>query len=252
MSKIIKSILLTVLTLSGIPHSYGQELSKEQIQLIANNLLISKAYHTGIKKILPPVNDVQVVLLDLPYREFPGIIIIHRDKETKSWKRVFECLSPGIQDKSSGLLDWHTKGEGVDFMIGDVKTYDFQDKKVRAVIETTLKKDGPVVIPYQNFIHMNTSGDSNPEGFMPYTIDKTQYFDFANILFDNRYKNYPAGNCTMFDSPAITDCAFKFENNLYTITATTNTNQIWTYTFEAVDTQNRYLLHKKITVKKMQ
>jgi hypothetical protein len=231
--------------------NYAQDLNNEQIRSIAAHLLISKNYKLHVKKVLPVINGVQVVALDMPYREFPSIIIINKDKSSGKWVRVFECLSPGIQDKPSGLLDWHTKGEGVDFMLDNMSTCRFADKKIKAVIQTSVKKDGAVIIPYQYFIHMNTA-ENAPAGFSPYTIDKTQYFDFANTLYDGTYKNYPVKDCTMYDTPGIKDCEFKFVNSLYTIKVITDSGQVWTYTFEGIDTQNRYLLNKKITVSKEQ
>ena len=54
----------------------------------------------------------------------------------------------------------------------------------------------------------------------------------------------------MFDTPGIKDCEFNFAGNLYTIKAITELNQVWTYTFEGIDAQNRYLINKIITVKK--
>ncbi len=246
MRKIIKTFI--ILLIQSIPHSYGQELNKVQIQQIANNLLLSDKFRVKIKKVLPSQNGIQVVLLDIPYREYPSIIIITENKTTKKWDRTFECLSPGIQDKTSALLDWHTTGEGVDFTIDSIKRYDFNNSKVRAMAESSIKMKGGVIIPYQQFIHMNTGSDHGPSAFVPYTMDKTQYFDFANLLFNNRYKDYPTTECMMFDTPAINDCTFEVRNNLYVITATTGNNQIWTYTFTGIDSKQRYLLNKKITV----
>jgi hypothetical protein len=243
--------MMVILTIKSTSFCFGQELTKQQIQMVANNLLISKKYHVKIKKVLPPINGVDVVLLDIPYREFPSIVILTKDKSDDKWNRVFECLSPGIQEKPSGLLDWHTVKVGVDFMIDGMKTYDFKNEKVRAMVESSIKIKGGVIIPYQNFIHMHTSNSPNSPDFVPYTIDKTQYFDLANLLFDDRYKDYPNGTCTMFDTPAIIECEFIFENNHYVIKATTDTKQIWTYTFEGIDEQNRYLIDKKVTVKKL-
>jgi len=173
MSKANKCFLVTIFTLFIIiPWSKAQDLSNGQLQSMANSLLIAKKYHVHIKKVLPQINGIQVIVLDMPYREFPGIILINKDKATGKWKRVFECLSPGIQNKSSGLLDWHVKGEGVDFMINGVTTYNFADPQIKTIVETTIKKDGPVLIPYQSFIHMNTAGIANLPEFAPYTLIK--------------------------------------------------------------------------------
>ena len=54
----------------------------------------------------------------------------------------------------------------------------------------------------------------------------------------------------MFDTPGIQDCEFTSANNLYKIKVTTDSNQIWTYTFEGIDAKNQYLLNKKIAVAK--
>jgi len=244
-------ILIFLFNLLFAYRNYAQDLNNEQIKSIAGHLLISKNFNVHVKKALPVINGIQVVVLDMPYREFPSLIIINKDKSTGKWVRVFECLSPGIQDKPSGLLDWHTKGDGVDFMLDNMPACTFADKKIKTVVETSVKKDGVVIIPYQYFIHMNTT-ENAPAGFSPYTIDKTQYFDFANILCDSIYKKYPLKDCTMYDTPGIKDCEFKFENKLYTIKVTTDSDQVWIYTFEGIDAQNRYLLNKKTTVNKAQ
>jgi hypothetical protein len=54
----------------------------------------------------------------------------------------------------------------------------------------------------------------------------------------------------MFDSPKIVDCSFKKENGLYKITASTNNNQVWIYTFGGVDSNFKYLVNKIIKVEK--
>ena len=248
--KNIRLFIALILIALAVPYANAQDLNQQQVQLIANKLLVSKKYHeVSIKKILPAINGIYVVLLNVPYREFPSIIVITQNKNTHKASRVFECLSPGIQDKPSGLLDWHTKGEGVDFEIDKTTTNDFSDNKIRAVTESAFEQQGVVIIPYQNFIHMNSSTDPIKE-FEPYTIDKTQYYNFANVLFDGNYKNYAKDNCMMYDTPAITNCEFTYTGNTYTIIATTNNSQVWTYTFDGVDTQDHYFLNKKITVSK--
>ncbi len=221
-----------------ISYAYSQGVSNEQAQVIANNLLISKNYKAGVQKILSPINNIQVVLL----------IILN--KIADRWSIIFEALAPGIQDKTSKLLDWHVKGSGVDFTLGNSLHDDFQNEKLRKAIETSIGKDDVVLIPYQHFIHMNTAEKASPKKHTPYTIDKTHYFDFANVLFDDKYKEYPKNECMMFDTPQITECQFSYLNALYTVRALTDNNQIWTYTFSGIDTQNKYLLNKSISVKK--
>ena len=185
----------------SITNTYSQEISKEQAQLIANNLLISKNYKSTIKKVLPSINNIQVLLLNIPYRESPSIVVLN--KVGDNWVMIFETLAPGIQDKTSKLLDWHVKKSGVDFTFGNDSYNDFKSEKLRKAIEVSIVKDDVVLIPYQQFIHMNTAENSNPKRHTPYTIDKTHYFDLANILFDGKYNKYPLSECMMFDTPQI-------------------------------------------------
>ena len=231
--------------------SKSQQLDKEVIQILANNLLLSNTYSAKIKKILPIVDDIQVVVLEPSYREFPSIILLKKNSIGK-WNRVFECLSPGIQDNNSGLLDWHTIGCGIDLTVDEVSVYEFHSKVVYAMIESSIDKNGGVIIAYQNFIHINVVDSSEQKSFDSYTIDKTKYYDFANKLMDNKYKNYPAKECTMFDMPKIIDCSFKKDNGEYKLISITNNNQTWIYTFKNIDSELKYLIDKKIEVKKTQ
>jgi hypothetical protein len=117
MKRIIKILLAIILITKSISYCYGQELNKQQIQTLVDNMLISKNYHVNMKKIPPAVNGIRVVVVGLPYREFPSIIILNRDTQMHRWERVFECLSPGIQNTPSGILDFHTKGIAADFTL---------------------------------------------------------------------------------------------------------------------------------------
>jgi len=99
--------------------SNSQQLDTNIIQGIANNLLIAKGFNAKVSKTLPIIDDLEVVVLEQSYREFPSIILIKKDSKSNKWIRVFECLSPGIQDNPSGLLDWHTKGCGIDFEVNE-------------------------------------------------------------------------------------------------------------------------------------
>src|SRR6201996_8636488 len=115
---------------------------------------------------VPSVTGVLVVALEMPYRLFPSTVIINKDTLTHRWTRVFECLSPGIQNTPSGLTDWHTKGMALDFFINKtMRNYDFNNEKVKAQVESSFDVKGEVIIPYQNFIHTNTA--PNAVDFIP-------------------------------------------------------------------------------------
>ena len=228
--------------------SQSNELKTIEIQKIADNLLISTKFNVKIQQILPVIDDIQVVVLEMPYREFPSVILIKKDIKTNKWIRTFECLSPGIQPQKSDLLDWHSEKCGVDFTTDKETNYSFQDQKMRKLIESTMDKNQGVFILYQNFIHLNTSDSINTKHFDAYTIDKTLYFDFANDLFENEYKKYPKDNCMMYDTPKIIDCKFEKNNGIYEILCKTDNSQLWVYSFKGIDNSYRYLLDKKINV----
>ncbi|MDG1823064.1 MAG: hypothetical protein P8H25_06815 [Flavobacteriaceae bacterium] len=219
-----------------------------QIQNIANQLLISNDYEVKIKVIHPEIDGIIVVQLSTPYREFPSIILLKREND--NFTLIFECLGPGIQDKQSKLLDWHTKKLGVDFIIGDgvTKTNLFNDKHVKSIIESSSKQKGTTIIAYEQFFHMSLQDPHKTFDLSPYTIDKTQYQQLANKLLDNRFDTYPIDQCLMYDTPEIIKTSFSKTNDGYEITAETSNAQIWTYTFNGIDEQNQYLINKIISV----
>lgn len=246
----MKQITITLVLLALLNScNNSQNLKIEEIKKFADELIISKEFKTHVIKTVPSIDNIQIALLEMPYREFPSIIILKWNEKDKKWIRTFECLSPGIQNNPSGLLDWHTKSCGIDFTTNDTEIYHFTDKVVTAMVESTLEKRGSVFIPYQNFFHMNTADSLGQKDFEPYTIDKTEYLDFANKLFENKYNDYPTNQCMMFDTPKTSEITFRKVNGLYEIHAFTNNSQEWIYTFDGVDDNYRYLTNKKIVVK---
>jgi hypothetical protein len=250
MKNFIKILLALLLLFKSVSYSYGQDLTKQQLQAMVDNMLLYKNYHVNIKKLVPAVNGVFAVVLEMPYREFPSIVLMNRDTLGHKWVRVFECLNPGIQNTPSGLEDWHTKGVALDFLIDKVtKVYSFNSEKVKSLVESSFDVKGEVIIPYEKFIHTNTAANAND--FIPYTIDKTKYFDFAISLFGETYRNYPAKQCLNYDSPSVNDCKLEQKGGVYTLTVKTSNGQLWLYTFKGIDPQNRYLIDKEITVSKI-
>jgi len=244
MYKKIFGFIIYILTSYNL---YSQGLSLNEVQKAADQMIISKGFDVSVKELFPSINDLQIAVLKMPYREFPSIIIFKKNPTANKWIRIFESLSPGIQDQQSKLLDWHTIGTGIDFTVDDTLFY-FNTDGVRALVESTLKDVQGIIIPYQHFLHMHTDSISQKD-FVPYTIDKTKYYDYANILFNNRYKVYPSDQCMMFDSPDIEKCDFTFEDNKFKISILTSNNQIWIYRFTGVDSNFRYLINKEIEVK---
>lgn len=249
-STTMKRFILAAIFLSSIS-SYGQDLTKDQIQHLADTMLMLPSYKIKIKKILPVVNNVQVVVVELPYKEFPSVILFSKNPTTNKWSRVFEGLSPGIQESSSGdLYDWHkvSPSLGKDFATSDTAN-NFYGERVKQLVESVSVGKG-ILIPYQSFFHLHTISDPKSQSFVPYTIDKTKYRNFGNQLFKNRYDAYPKRDCGMYNSPSIEDVNFEFKDNKYVLVAKTDNKQQWTYTFDKVDSEGKFLENKTIAVEK--
>lgn len=211
-------------------------------------MLISDDYNVKVLNVSENIQGIKVALIDLPYREFPSLILFKLNSKTNEWDRVFEGLAPGIQDNPSNFTDLHTVGLGIDFTVGGDTLYCFNDEKVKLMIDVA-KQSYSVIIPYQKFIHMHST-DSTRTKFESYTIDKTNYFDYANQLFNNKYNNYPKAECMMFDHPGIIDFNFNFIDGKYNLIVNTDNFQIWNYTFDGIDDSNQYLVNKQIKVGK--
>ena len=227
---------------------YSQELTTVQIQHLADTMLMSSSYKVKIKKVLPVANNMQAVLVELPYREFPSILLFSKDASTNKWTRVFEGLSPGIQDTPSDLYDWHkvSPSLGKDFATSDTAN-NFYGARVKQLVEAAGFQKA-TIIPYQNFFHFHATGDPKSQSFATYTIDKTKYRNYANQLFNNKYNTYPKKDCRIYNSPTVSEVSFEFKDNKYVIVAKTENKQQWTYTFDRVDSESKYLENKTIEV----
>lgn len=237
---------LTILFLLSTHHIISQDIGIEQK---LKEMLISENFNIQVIKVHKEIDDIVVVEVIPPYREFPSIILLK--KKGKIYDVVFEGLSPGIQDEQSNLLDWHTKSLGVDMILAFDETNspnEFDNFRLRNIIEKTNTADNKsIIIPYQNFFHLHMK-ENNDKVFRAYTIDKTSYLNFAKALLPNWSEDYPTNNCLMFDTPKIAKSGFKKSNNKYLISAETKNKQKWVYTFDGVDEKNMYLVNKTITV----
>lgn len=186
-----------------------------------------------------PKNDLVAVAIEPPYREFPNIIIFKYINN--SWQRTYETFSVGIEDVPSLHLDLHTLGNALDLTIGEKTNY-FFDNETKTIIEKANNES--ILIPYKNFLHMHLAGKS------PYIIDKTNFYDLANQLFDNRYAQYEKNTCIMYDLPKITEMNFSEDKGIYTVSVHTDNGQFWEILFEGIDPTNKYFLNKTIHVKK--
>ena len=244
-----KLILFPVVILVSLSIS-GQDLTNDQIQHLADTMLISSTYKVKIKKVSPSVNNMQLAVVDLPYREFPSILLFSKNAATNKWTRVFEALSPGIQDGSNDLFNWEKVNPslGKDFSSTDTANT-FSSVRVKQLVDAAGFQKA-VIIPYQNFFHLHSSGDPKSQPFAAYTIDKTKYRNFGNQLFKNRFDVYPKKDCSVYNSPAIEDASLEFKDNKFVVIAKTENKQRWTYTFDKVDADSKYLENKTIVVEK--
>jgi hypothetical protein len=214
---------------------------------------ISDDFEIEIVKIHGPIDNILVVEINPPYREFPSIVFFKKNQS--DWELVFEGLSPGISDKHSELLDWHTKKLGVDMILAfeNLEFNLFDNSKIKKIIERTKLEDNEIIlIPYQKFFHMHmieSGKKKKKKKFMSYTIDKTSYQKFAMALLPSWDKSYPNDNCMMFNTPKIKKLNFEKTENKYLVSVETYNNQIWEYSFEGIDEDKMYLLNKRILVK---
>jgi hypothetical protein len=220
----------------------SNSLDIEKVQSKIDPLLISKKYKYEIIKVSEPLNNIVAVFINPSYRDFPNVIFFKYDQNSNDYNRVYEGLCLGIQDNPSGKVDLHTLGLGID-MKTDEGPSKFESESVRKIIELG-NKSGFVVIPYQDFTHMHMNTEF-------YTIDKTQYRDFALKLIGSVYNKYPKDTCVMFDTPNLIDTQFIFDKGKYTVACKTDNNQFWMITFDGIDKDNKYLVNKKIEVKKL-
>jgi hypothetical protein len=211
-----------------------------EVQTAIDDMLLptTQNFTYKILSVSAPVKNFVAVAIDPPYREFPNIVLFTYVEN--KWQRVFETLSVGVQVERSAFVDLHTKGLGVDFMLGKQTEYSFQDPTVRKLIE-----QDSIIIPYKNFIHMHLAGSSK------YVIDKTGLYDLANQLFTGDYAQYPTTNCMAYDLSRITSTEFTAVGNTYTVTAKTDNGQLWQVSFEGLEEDRQYLKNKKIVVQKL-
>jgi hypothetical protein len=237
-------LCLCILVISVNTVYSSNSLDIDKVKTAIDPLLVSNEFTYEIVKVSEPINNIVAVFINPSCRDFPNVIFFSYDQNSNDYNRVYEGLSIGIQDKQSGKTDLHTLGLGIDMLINNGGSNNFESKTIRKMIELG-NKTGFDVIPYQDFNHLQSA---NTEF---YTIDKTKYRDFALKLIGNVYKKYPKETCVMFDTPNLLDVQFINDKGKYVITSKTDNNQFWTITFDGVDTDNKYLLNKKIEVKNL-
>ncbi len=239
----MRRIITLLLSLFVLFSCYSQNLSNEHISKDLSNMLISDEYTFEIISISEATNNLCIVCIIPPYREFPNILLYSYNEKSKGWERIIEGLSIGIQPEPSGLLDLHTINSGLDFTFDSHPIIKFNNELKTTIKEST--ENHSIIIPYQYFLHMHSS----PSVKSFYTIDKTSYYDLANVLFNNQYKDFPKEECTMYDTPFITKSALSYNQNEFEIIAETSNNQLWSIKFKGIDSENQYLLEKNISVK---
>ena len=241
----VVSVLVSIIILAFASPSQGKPNYQEQIQSEIDGLLIKGDYSYKIISISETVDNVLAAALVPPYREFPNIILFKVDPKDGSLKRVYEALCLGVQDAPSTLLDLHTIGYALDFMVDEDTPTSRGDKKTKTIIET-FEKEGGTIVMYGKFFH----GHFGQQTRQRYLLDKTQYKKFALALLGERYNEYPDQECMMYDTPNLREVKFSKKEGKYHLAVKTSNKQKWTVTFSGVDADNRYLTDKVITVER--
>ncbi len=238
-------VLAGILILTFALSSHAKPGYQESIQAQIDDLLIEGNYSYTTLSVSEIIDNLIVVSLIPPYREFPNIILFKVNPKDGSLKRIYEALCLGIQDNPSGVPDLHTIGYALDFFMDGGKPPSIGDKPTREAIEI-FEKEGGTIVPYGKFFH----GHFGQRTKQRYLIDKTQYKKFALALLGERYNKYPDKECMMYDTPNLREVKFSKKDGRYHLVAKTSNNQKWTVTFKDSDADNRYLIDKSISVEK--
>ncbi len=240
------SVLAVILILLFASPSQGKPNYQEQIQSEIDGLLIKGDYSYKIISISETVDNVLAAALVPPYREFPNIILFKVDPKNGSLKRIYEALCLGIQDAPSGLLDLHTIGNAIDFTFNKDALMSLDDKTAKSAV-SSFEKEGGTLVLYGRFFH----GHFGQQTRQRYLLDKTQYKRFALALLGERYNEYSDQECMMYDTPNLREIEFSKKDGKYHLAVKTSNNQKWTVIFSGVDSDNRYLTNKAISVEKI-
>ncbi len=217
------------------------------IQKSISNMLISSKHQYKILYVSPIIKNICAVSIKPPCREFPNLILFYFDINNKIFKRVYQTFCMGIQDEISKFLDLHTEGNGIDFHIDKEELNpDFNSDKLRQFIIKSNERHG-ITIPYKNFFHMHRS-DNNEY----YTINKTNFYNYAIKLIGNRFIKYPNDQCLMYNMPNIISTKLQYANNTYQIECITDNKQIWKLKFSDIDKNALFVKDEVIEVEKIQ
>ncbi len=253
MKRFLTTLFMLVLAFSSfrVPVAKAEPapIDPEAVKAELDAMIISlqEKVEYSILKICGPNHNVCAVAIDPPYREFPNVLLFNFNAKSGKYVRVFEGLCFGIQDGPSGKLDLHTIGMGIDATISEARNQ-FDDVGLQRMIELS-HETGMVVIPYQDCIHLQ-GPNSNTAGRL-YTIDKTKFRDLAVKLIGPVYQKYQPQECTMYDLPNLNELELAYRDGTYIITGVTDNRQQWQVTFTGIDSEDRFLLNKKVEAERI-
>lgn len=207
-------------------------LTTEQIALEINELIpqvfphLDNDYFKPVFSYQPkidkygPIDDLLLISLDPPYREFPNLFLYKYDKEIERWRRIEEGITLGIKTADKNDIDLHVAGLGVDLIANA--------EEISKTINYLLEK-GMCVSNYGTFIHTHKCGLKN------YFIDKHKFPELAKKLigvpFEPLHSKIKIDSCELFGTPKIRDISFYKKGGNYQIKASTENNQIWIFNF---------------------
>jgi len=217
-------------------------LIPQEFPHIDSNYLGPVFSYTPQIEILGPVGEYSVAIINVPYREFPNVLVYRFNSENKIWKRILEGVSLGVSLPAEGSVDLHVPGMALDF----AKTANAG--KDNQLINYWLQNKY-IVTEYDKFIHVHMGGREL------YTINRTEFPSIAQALVGAPYTDFRLLDnkedlsCKSYDTPKLNRATFTKIGIRYVLVGITDNNQKWTLTFTGAD--ELHLLNRGLAAERM-
>ena len=183
-----------------------------------------------VEEVTPPVDGWVAARISAAYRDFPNVVLFHREPERGAWVRVPEALSLGLCHCVSGTLDLHTaeSDEVLDMSLGK-EAIASSNPKIKAMVKAINAK-GAVASLYPWFLHVH------PAGKALYFLDKTWLDRVGPKLVGPLYQGMRRRDCSRSDAlPLHSVRLAKADGGGMQLTAQTMNDQRWTVRWTGVD-----------------
>ncbi|HVE88040.1 MAG TPA: PDZ domain-containing protein [Myxococcales bacterium] len=183
-----------------------------------------------VEEVTPPVDGWVAARIATTYRDFPNVVLFHRDVARGAWTRVPEALSLGLCRCVSGTLDLHTaeSDEVLDMTLGK-EAVSPSNPKIKAMVKEINAK-GAVASLYPGFLHIHPAGKAS------YFLDKTWLDRLGPRLVGHLYQGIRRRDCSRHDAlPLHSIRLAKGEDGAMQLTAQAMNDQRWTVRWTGVD-----------------